>query len=72
VLGELVGQHRVPGERTVEAEPVADEHIAGGHRRAEVSHELVQEFGQLALVDCHCSSVERPDQVPGQAMVYSA
>jgi hypothetical protein len=72
VLGELVGQHRAPRERAVKAETVADEHIARGHRRAEVSHELVQEVGQLVLVDCHCSSGERPDQVLGQAMVYSA
>jgi hypothetical protein len=72
VLGELAGQHRLPGERTVEAETVADEHVAGGHRRAEVPDERVQELGQLVLVDCHCSSVERPDQVPGQATMNSA
>jgi hypothetical protein len=53
----------MPGERAVEAETVADEHIAGGHRRSEVSHERMREPGQLVLVDRHCSSVERPDQV---------
>ena len=53
VLGELVRQHRLFGERAVKAQPVADEHIACGHCRAEVSHEFVQELGQLVLVDCH-------------------
>src|SRR5690242_9924770 len=52
-LGELIGQHRVLGEHPVQAQPVTDEHVARGHRRAEVSHELVQEIHQLVLVDRH-------------------
>jgi hypothetical protein len=51
--GELVRLHRLPGERAVQAQPVADEHIARGHCRAEVSHEFVQELRELVLVDCH-------------------
>jgi hypothetical protein len=44
---------RLPRERAVQAEPVADEHVAGRHRRTEVRHEPVQELHQLVLVDLH-------------------
>jgi hypothetical protein len=52
-LGELMRQHRPLGERAIKTETIAHEHVARGHRRAEVSHELVQELHQLFLVDSH-------------------
>jgi alkanesulfonate monooxygenase SsuD/methylene tetrahydromethanopterin reductase-like flavin-dependent oxidoreductase (luciferase family) len=60
-LGELTGRHRPLGEHAIKAEPIADEHVARRHCRAEVSHEPVQEFHQPFLVDLHRSpSGERP------------
>jgi hypothetical protein len=41
------------GQRPVETQPLADHHVAGGHRRAQVTDEPAQELHQPVVVHCH-------------------
>src|SRR5690606_20839788 len=52
VLGQLdSGERSCLRKRTVETQLVADDHVAGGHRRTEVVHEPPKQIIEPVVVD---------------------